>query len=313
MRTQRLGTHGPELSVIGFGAMEVGETEDWDDQPSDDVLLDVIRSAPDVGINWIDTAEIYGAGNSERLVGMALSGGRRDDVFIATKVAPDDGGTGFRPEQVRAACDASLKRLQTDWIDLYQLHWWPEAGEDVPIEETWGTMSELVNEGKVRFVGVSNFNQGQMERCLAVRHVDSLQPQFAMVNPRLAELIRWCGEQGIGVISYGPLGYGVFRPSVLTEEDVVEILGEETTVPKRRAIVEQLRGVRPIADRIGIPMSQLALAWNVQQPGVTSAIAGSTNPVHIRENAEAGDVVLDATTMVELDALVQRFQAALNP
>lgn len=317
MRTQRLGKDGPELSVIGFGALEVGLTEGaWKEALSDEDLLNIVRAAPDSGINWIDTAEVYGDGNSEMVVGRALVG-RRDDVLIATKVAPtggvfnpDYGGTGFRPDDIRAACDASLERLHTDRIDLYQLHWWPGEGEQVPIEETWGAMAGLVEQGKVRFIGVSNFDQHQIERCLAVRHVDSLQPQFSPVTPRLADLIKWCGEQGIGVVAYGPLGYGLLRPTIPTAEELTQMLGPDEPEEWGFAALELVREMHPIADRLRLPLSHLALAWNLAQPGVTSVIAGSTNPDHIRSNADAGDIQLDDETVQEIDALVDRYRAS---
>jgi aryl-alcohol dehydrogenase-like predicted oxidoreductase len=317
MRTRRLGKHGPELSVIGFGALEVGNREEASKRGlSDADLLNVIRAAPDAGINWIDTAEAYGRGNSEALIGRALVG-RRDDVLIATKVAERTasyGGTGFRPEEVRAACDASLKRLHTDWIDLYQIHWWPRGGEQVPMEETWEAMAGLVDDGKVRFIGVSNFNRRQIERCLAVRHVDSLQAQFSPVTPALADLITWCGEQGIGVVAYGPLGYGLIRPTIMTEEEMTQMLGDllGPEAPERWgfAALELVREMQPIAERLGISLSRLALAWNLAQPGMTSVIAGSMNPDHVRSNAEAGDVQLDDGTVKEISVLVDRYQTS---
>jgi aryl-alcohol dehydrogenase-like predicted oxidoreductase len=311
MQTRRLGRQGPELSVIGFGAMEVGEIEGWDDRPSDDVLVDVIRSAVDAGITWIDTAEVYGDGNSERLVGEALAG-RRDEALIATKVAPDDGGSGFRPDQVRAACEASLRRLQTDHIDLYQLHWWPEAVHDWPIEETWGAMVDLVDAGMVRFIGVSNFDQGQIERCLAVRHVDSLQPQLSMAQPRFADLIRWCGDRGIGVVPYQALAGGLFGPHLPSEEELRASLGERAWARRGPAVLDLLRAIHPMAERAGMSVPHLALAWTLEHPGVTSPIVGSTNPDHIREAAEAGDVRLDDADLVELNALVGRVRDAVG-
>jgi aryl-alcohol dehydrogenase-like predicted oxidoreductase len=315
MRTRRLGMNGPQLSVIGFGALEVGLREGtWREGLSDEDVLNIIRAAPDAGIDWIDTAEVYGDGNSERLVGRALVG-RRDDVLIATKVAEQAenyGGTGFRPEEIRAACDASLERLRTDRIDLYQLHWWPRDGERVPIEETWGAMAGLVEEGKVRFIGVSNFDQCQIRRCLAVRHVDALQAQFSPVTPALADLFTWCGEQGIGVLAYGPLGYGLIRPALPTVQEMTEMLGDllGPKAPERwgSAALELLREIHPIAERLGAPLSHVALAWNLAQPGVTSVIAGSSNPDHIHSNAQAGDVQLDDDTVNEIDALVARYR-----
>jgi aryl-alcohol dehydrogenase-like predicted oxidoreductase len=305
MRTRRLGAHGPEISVIGFGAWEAGGTQ-WGPNESEASVVDAIRAAPDTGIGWIDTAEVYGDGESERLVGKAIAD-RRDAVTIASKVAPSPEGSGFRPEQVRAACDGSLGRLGTDRIDLYQLHWPDETG--VPVEDTWGAMVDLVDAGKVLAIGVSNFDRELIERCLAIRHVDSLQPEFSMLDRRNADLIEWCGERGVGVVSYGPLAYGLLTGAVTRETTFGS--GDWRSRPQddgpfadldgSLAVVE---GLRPVADRVGCTLAQLALAWNHHQPGVTAAIAGSRNADHVRANAVAGDVELDGTTLAELDQLL---------
>jgi aryl-alcohol dehydrogenase-like predicted oxidoreductase len=310
MQTQRLGSHGPELSVVGFGAWEAGKGSEWGESPPDEQILDAIRTVFEVGINWIDTAEVYGDGTSERFVARAVAG-RRDDVLLATKVAPEPEGTGFRPEQVAEACRGSLGRLGTDHLDLYQLHWPDETG--VPIEETWGAMASLVDEGLVRWIGVSNFDQGLLERCLAVRHVDSLQQEFSMVTRAEGDLLRWCGEQGIGVVTYGPLAYGVLtgRIGMDTTFGADDFRGEggETwdtlfaPEPRRRAL-DVVDGLRSIAEALGCSVAQLALAWNVRQPGVTSAIAGSRDPAHVRANAEAGDLEFDDAILAEIDALL---------
>jgi len=190
METKRLGSSGPEMSVVGFGAWEAGKGAEWGEAPPDEQIIGAIRTVLETGINWIDTAEVYGDGTSEDLVGRAVAG-RRDEVLIATKVAPATAGTGFRPDQVPEACRKSLKRLGTDRIDLYQLHWPDDTG--VPIEETWGAMAQLVQEGLVGAVGVSNFDRELIERCQAIRHVDSLQQEFSMLALGHRELIRWCG------------------------------------------------------------------------------------------------------------------------
>src|ERR671918_625520 len=159
MRTDRLGSSGPELSVIGFGAWEAGG----------------------------------------------------DDALVATKVAPRPDGTGFRAEEIRRACAGSFGRLGRDRIDLYQLHW---RDDEVPVEETWSAMAGLVDEGLVRHIGVSNFDAELIERCEAIRHVDSLQPHFSLLYLRHRDLIRWCGERGTGVVCYGPLAYGLLTGAI---------------------------------------------------------------------------------------------------
>lgn len=294
---------GPELSVIGFGAWEAGG-DAWGPNRSESEVIDAVGAGLDAGMNWVDTAEVYGDGVSEMLVGKALAG-RRDGIVLATKVAPAPEGTGFRPEQVRAACDASLGRLGVDVIDLYQLHWPDRSG--VPVEDTWGAIGGLVDAGKVRWVGVSNFDRTLIERCSAIRHVDSLQQEFSLVRPEDRELIRWCGEAGIGVLSYSPLGAGLLT-GAFDREDAQRIDDWRasdglTSVGHLDRVFALVEGMRPVAERLGVSLPQLALGWNWQQPGVTSAIAGSRDAEHTRSNAAAGDLELDGGTLAELDAL----------
>ena len=292
--------------MIGLGAWEASG-DAWGANPDDDEIVRAYHAAFDAGVTWVDTAEVYGSGVSERIVGKALVG-RRDELVVASKVAPSDGGSGFLPDQVRAACDASLERLGVDVIDLYQLHWPDESG--VPIEDTWGAMSELIEAGKIRFAGVSNFDRELLERCLAIRHVDSPQQEFSMLALDDRDMIRWCGEQGIGVVSYSPLGVGFLtgrftRASAEAIDDWRSGEDGDWTSPARLdEVFVVVDGLRPIAERLGITMGQLALAWNIAQPGVTAAIAGSRNGEHMRQNADAGDLALDDATMTELEGLL---------
>ncbi len=293
------------MSVIGFGAWEAGG-DMWGANESEDTVIGAMRAGLEAGMSWIDTAEVYGKGVSERLVGRAVTD-RRDQVLVATKVAPASDGSGFRPDQVRAGCEGSLGRLGIDVIDLYQLHWPDSTG--VPVEETWGAMSDLQDAGKVRFIGVSNFDRELIDRCEAIRHVDSLQQEFSMLALDDRELIRWCGEQGTGVVSYGPLGFGLLTGNISREQAVSASDWRRSDdgpftdekLDRDFVVVESLR---PIAERLGITMAQLALAWNVAQPGVTSAIAGSRDVGHARDNAAAGDVELDAQTLSEIEGVL---------
>ncbi|HET7928856.1 MAG TPA: aldo/keto reductase, partial [Actinomycetota bacterium] len=277
MRRKRLGSRGPELSAIGFGAWEAGGGSEWGHSPPDEQVLEAIRTVFETGIDWIDTAEVYGRGRSEELVARAIAA-RRDEVMIATKVAPRPEGSGFRAAQVRSACEGSLRRLRTDHVDLYQLHWPDERG--IPVEETWAAMAALVDDGLVRSIGVSNFDRALIERCEAIRHVDSLQQEFSMLRLEDRELIAWCGEQGTGVLSYGPLAYGLLTGAITSETRFDEgdfrggdeeggALFARGNRERNLALVEHLR---PIAQRHQITLAQLALAWNVAQPGVTAAI-----------------------------------------
>jgi aryl-alcohol dehydrogenase-like predicted oxidoreductase len=313
VQTKPLGRDGPELSVVGFGAWEAGKGSEWGEPPADEQILDAIRTVLDTDMSWIDTAEVYGRGTSEEFVGRAI-GSNRDDVVIATKVAPKPAGSGFRPEQVAEACRGSLKRLGIDHIDLYQLHWPDESG--IPVEDTWGAMALLVEQGLVRFAGVSNFDRELIERCLPIRHVDSLQQEFSMLVLEDRELIAWCGEQGIGVLAYGPLAYGLLAGTITMETtfgpgDFRGQPGEEAwdalfSPEARRPSLDVVEGLRPLAEQHGCSVSQLVLAWTFHQPGVTGAIAGSRNPDHVRENADAGDVVLDAEALSELETVLER-------
>lgn len=291
--------------MIGYGAWEAGGTA-WGPNESEDVVIDAIRAGLEAGIDWIDTAEVYGDGVSEMLVGRAISG-RRDEVVVATKVAPQSEGSGFAPTQVREACEKSLGRLGIDRIDLYQLHWPDETG--VPLEDTWGAMCELQDAGLIGSIGVSNFDRGQIETCLAIRHVDSLQPEFSMLVRENADLIRWCGEQGVGVITYGPLAFGLLTGAIKTDTrfppgDWRGEKQEDGPFADLARSLEVVDRIRPVAERLGCTMSQLALVWNVHQPGVTAAIAGSRNPAHVQANAAAGDIELDEATLAELGALL---------
>jgi aryl-alcohol dehydrogenase-like predicted oxidoreductase len=306
MRTARLGSAGPRISVVGFGAWEAG-ADAWGPNESEANVIDAMRAAFDAGMSWIDTAEVYGDGLSETLVGKAVAG-RRDEILVATKVAPAEEGSGFRPEQIRDACDASLARLGIDAIDLFQLHWPDPHG--VPVEDSWGSMAELVDAGKVGFIGVSNFDRDLIERCEPIRHVDSLQQEFSMLQLHDRDLIRWCGERGTGVVAYSPLAAGMLsgafdRSAARAVRDWRRSEPEgpfaDENLDRSLAVVD---GLRAVAERLQVSPAQLALAWNVEQPGVTSAIAGSRDTAHTRANAAAGDLRLDQATLAEIDTLL---------
>ena len=309
MRTGRLGSQGPEISVVGFGAWEAGG-DAWGPNESDEAVIRAIRAGLDAGVTWIDTAEVYGDGTSEELVGRAIAG-RRDGVVIATKLAPRPDGSGFRRKDARRGCEASLRRLGIDAIDLYQLHW---PDDRVPVEETWEAMASLIDDGLVRHIGLSNFDEDQIEACESIRHVDSLQPHFSMLHLRNRDLIRWCGSRGIGVVTYGSLAYGLLTgaigPDTTFDRDDWRARGGGSyyramfapgKLERSLAVVD---GLRPIAERLGVTVGKLALAWTFHQEGVTSAIAGSRNPEHVRENAGAGDLALDAATLLEIEDLL---------
>ena len=288
MRTTQLGSNGPDITVIGFGAWEAGG-DMWGRNESEDAVIGAMRAGFDAGMNWIDTAEVYGKGVSEGIVGRARGrapgpGHRGLEARSGVRGLGVPSGAG-----PRGMPRASLGRLGIDVIDLYQLHW-PDA-TGVPIEDTWGAMAELQDAGTVRWIGVSNFDQALIERCEAIRHVDSLQQEFSMLALDDRDLIRWCGEHGTGVVTYGPLGFGLLTGTI-SRERATSVDG---LAAGRRGRPVHRREARPRpADRrraatrspsaSDITMAQLALAWNVAQPGVTSAIAGSRDAdAHARQ------------------------------
>jgi aryl-alcohol dehydrogenase-like predicted oxidoreductase len=311
MEHRRLGNSDLDISVVGFGSWEAGGAH-WGPNDSEQGVIDAIHAGIDAGMTWIDTAEVYGQGVSEQIVGRAVAG--RDDVLVFTKVAPDE-GSGLRPEQVRSAIDGSLRRLGLDHVDLYQVHW---PDDDVPVEETWGAMAELVAAGKARHIGVSNFGRRLIERCQPIHPVASVQNEFSLLHQGdRAELLPWLADQGIGYLAYSPLAAGRLTGAMQPghsfgeddwrsgrgrfadwREDGSEWSFDPDPLARDLAKVE---ATRPQAEEMGASVAQLALGWVIAQHGVTAAIAGSRNPDHTRANAAAGSLPLDADASARLD------------
>lgn len=311
MEIRQLGSHGPDVSVIGFGAWEAGGAM-WGAEVADQETTKAMEAALDAGVNWIDTAEAYGDGRSEELVGAVAR--RRPGVMVFTKVAHFV--SGCRPDEVRAAIHGSLGRLGLEAVDLYQIHWPNEP--EVPVEETWGAMSELREEGLARCIGVSNFDRQLVERCERIAHVDSVQNQFSLLTDvDTRDLLPWLQERGIGYLAYGPLAFGLlagrFDEQTTFDDDDWRSgkkvrLGyyDELFSPERfPQQLERVERLRPIAQRLGVPMSLLALRAAVEAPGVTGVIAGTRDPDHARDNARAGDMPLDEATMREISDAIR--------
>src|SRR5438128_2611527 len=210
MEMRKFGSQGPEISVVGYGAWEAGG-DFWGPNESDDKVIAAIHAGLEAGMSWVDTAEVYGQGRSEELVGQAIQG-RRDDLLVFTKVAPRPVGSGFRPDEVKKAIRASLQRLGTDHVDLYQLHW---PSDDVAIEDTWAAMAELADEGLTRHIGVSNFNRSLVERCTDIRHVDSVQNEFSLLHQDdRGDLLVTLQELGTGYLAYSPMALGMLTGAI---------------------------------------------------------------------------------------------------
>lgn len=311
MRYWRLGT-GIELSRVGVGGYELGPHPDEPRDPNR--AAQVLSVAAHAGVNWVDTSENYNATENETLIGEALQ--RLDDEFlVCSKVAPGDaltgGGSGFRPSQVRQACQDSLRRLRREQLDVYLLHLPDETG--VPLDDTWRAMAELVDDGLTRTIGMSNYGLADIGRCHQQRPVDVVQTGLSLVDYlEDRDLVRQCGELGITVQIYEPLAFGILTsvPTSQVRDRWAGTVWEDTPFFERLLGPGQLErcqavvdGIRPIAEKLQATIAQVAIAWVLHQPGVATAIAGSTSPEHTQDNAAAAD--LDLTDVLdELETLV---------
>lgn len=308
--TRRLGTNGPVVGAIGLGCM--GMT--WAYAPSERDerrSIHVIHRALELGVTLIDTADMYGPYTNEELVGRALAD-RREQAVLATKVGliveqalPEikmrrDG----RPEHVRAAIDASLRRLQTDHVDLWQLH---RVDPEVPVEETWGAMAEAVAAGKARAIGMSEATLDELERAHAIHTVASLQSEFSLwTRDPLDGVLPWCAEHGAAFIPFSPLGRGFLTGSVTSanfeQGDFRAGLPRFTDEAMARNM-ELVERVRAVAARHDATAGQVALAWVLAQGSHVVPIPGTRRLTYLEENAAAARLQLTADDLAELDAL----------
>jgi aryl-alcohol dehydrogenase-like predicted oxidoreductase len=322
--TRRLRSQGPEITTVGFGTWALSGPYRFGWGPADDdESVAAIRRAVEAGVNWVDTAAVYGFGHSEEVVGRALKPFRAgEDVLVFTKCGRrwHDGEIYYdlRPESIREECEASLRRLGIERIDLYQFHW-PDYGTGTPVEESWATMAALVEEGKVRWAGVSNFDVELLERCEPIRHVDSLQPPLSLLD-RYArqEVIPWCRENGTGVIVYSPMASGLLTGSFnregldrLAEDDWRRRAPafQEPKLSQNLALVERLQ---PIAETLGTNAASLAVAWAVAVPGVTGAIVGARRPSQVDESLAAGQLELDEGRLTEIERALEETGAGTD-
>lgn len=306
LATRRLGRTDMEITRVGFGSLAAGGA-DWVSgrgRQDDETSIQTIRAAVEAGINWIDTAPIYGLGHAERVVSQALAPfSENDRPFIFTKGGlqwdeADPKGAPRKigsPASLRREVEDSLRRLRVERIDLYQMHWPPADG--TAVEDYWQVFVDLRREGKVRAVGLSNHDVPQLERAEAVGHVDSLQPPFSALNRQAGQdVIPWCEANGTGVIGYAPMESGLlsggFSPGrELAPEDWryghPDFTGEG--LARNLQVAEALRLV---AARHQIATSAAAVAWTLAWPGVTGAIVGAKNPQQLDSWLHAGDVEL---------------------
>jgi aryl-alcohol dehydrogenase-like predicted oxidoreductase len=316
MQTRRLGNSDLHITPIGFGAWAIGGggwAFAWGNQ-DDAQSIAAIREALDLGINWIDTAAVYGLGHSEEVVAKALQGAaNRPFVFTKCGRVWDDNrqiGKCIKTASIRRECEASLRRLQVDVIDLYQMHW-PEPEED--IEEGWQEMVRLKESGKVRWIGVSNFSAEQMRRVAKYGDITSLQPPYSMIRPEVEEsILPHCLANNIGVIAYSPMASGLLT-GAMTRERIAALPPDDWRKEKNKYYQEPLLSrnlklvdlLRSMASRHGRSAGEAAIAWVLRHPAVTAAIVGARRPGQLKELVGAADWRLTPAEVSEIEQFVK--------
>jgi aryl-alcohol dehydrogenase-like predicted oxidoreductase len=327
--THPLGRTGLQITRLGFGSWAVGGggwAFGWGPQ-DDGASLATMRHALDLGVNWIDTAAVYGLGHSEEVVGRLLRDippSQRPFVFTKCGLVWNENDRMrdprriLTPDSIRRECEVSLRRLGIERIDLYQFHWPDETG--TPVEDSWAAMVKLVQEGKVRAIGVSNFDVQLLTRCEAIRHVDSLQPPFSLINRAAAEQdIPWCERHDTGVICYSPMQSGLLTDS-FTADRVSSLAADDW---RRRAPEFQQPGLArnlllrdalgPIAKRHDTSVSSIAIAWTLAWPGVTGAIVGARTPIQVDGWIGAASIALTAQDLDDIATAIRRTGAGTGP
>jgi aryl-alcohol dehydrogenase-like predicted oxidoreductase len=315
MKNRILGRTGVSVSPLCLGAMMFGA---WGNNDHEDSIK-IIHRALDAGINFIDTADMYSGGESEQIVGEALAGGRRDDVVLATKVfspmSTNPNHRGLSRRWIVAECENSLRRLGTDWIDLYQVHR-PDPRTD--IDETLGALTDLVRAGKIRYFGSSTFPAHQVveaqwtaQRRGRERFVTEQPPYSLLVRAIEADLLPVCQQYGMGVIPWSPLAGGFlsgrYRAGVETPPSRrIERLPErfDLSIPANQAKLAAIEGFALLAEEVGITLIELALAFVLEHPAITSAIIGPRTMEHLESQLSAADVKLDDAVLDRIDEIV---------
>ena len=319
MKTRKLGNSSLNLTTVGIGTWPMagsGRTG-WGPQDDQDSITS-IRRGLERGINWIDTAPNYGLGHSEEVVGMAIKGISPKPI-ISTKCLfmwKPDGTPVMRldRERVRIQCENSLKRLNIDTIDMYMIHW-PDPIQYV--EEAWETLVELKKEGKVRTIGVSNFTVAQMEMLKPIHPITFMEPPYSMLERKVEEeILDYCGKNNIGVVVYSPLQQGLLTGAIKSIDDLapddVRRRNPLFKEPSFSASLNLARELAPIAKKYGRSVAQLAIAWVLRRPEVTSAITGPRVPAEIEDTIKAGEWELTKEDIAAVEKLLAKRQTALN-
>ena len=303
--TRTLGDSKLEFSLLTFGCWQAGGAQ-WTDTNDDD-SLQAMRAAYESGITSYDTAEAYGDGHSETLVGRFIAEIGRDNLVIATKV----GAGQLAADDVRKSCEQSLQRLNIEQIDLYQIHWpsgtW--GGPKIPIEETMNALTDLQNQGKIRAIGVSNFDAEQIGAALKFGRIESLQPPYSLYFQPYVQnhTIQFCQEHNIGVIPYSPLAQGLVTGKFDLENRPTDNRQGNHLFqdPTYEIALDATAKLKPLAQKYAATTAQIALAWLIAQPGVTSPIVGARNADQIRDTAQAATLTLADEDLKQISEIAQ--------
>ena len=322
MQTRKLGNSDLQITTIGYGAWAIGGPGwqfAWGDQDDNESIAAIHRSL-ELGVNWIDTAAAYGLGHSEEIVAKALKSwsGKKPHVFTKCGLRWDAQGNvikKLKAGSVKEEVENSLRRLGVETIDLYQIHWPPDP-DSTELEEGWSTLAALKKEGKLRWIGVSNFNVNQLQRAQAIAPVTSLQPPYSLVSREVEpEVLPYCKQQNIGVIVYSPMASGLLTGS-MTRERAAKFGKEdwrsgipifrEPRLSKNLALVEELRAV---GERHGRSPGEVAIAWTLLNPAVTGAIVGARSATQADGVMKAGDLRLTPEDVNQIEASVSKIAA----
>jgi len=314
MQTRKLGNSNLQITPVGYGAWAVGGSGwqfAWGSQDDNDSIA-AIHRALELGVNWIDTAAVYGLGHSEEVVARALKSwpGPRPYVFTKCGLRWDSKGQVQKilsAESIRGEVEDSLRRLSLDVIDLYQIHWPPDP-DSPALEEGWSALADLKGQGKVRWIGVSNFNVRQLKRARAIAPVTSLQPPYSLLHREVEdEILPYCLREGIGVIVYSPMASGLLTGAMTREraarlpQDDWRRANPDFTEPSLTRNLELVDRLREIAKRHNRTVGEVAIAWTLRNPAVTGAIVGARNAPQTDGVMRAGDLRLNDKEVGEIE------------
>jgi aryl-alcohol dehydrogenase-like predicted oxidoreductase len=318
MQMRKLGNSDLHITRVGYGAWAIGGSGwqfAWGSQ-DDNESITAIHRGLELGVNWIDTAAVYGLGHSEEVVGRALKDWRGSRPYVFTKCGLRGDAKGkvqkvLRADSIRSEVEDSLRRLSVDAIDLYQIHWPPDP-DSAALEEGWSTLADLKREGKVRWIGVSNFNVQQLQRVQAIAPVTSLQPRYSLVHREIEnEILPYCVSEGIGVLVYSPMASGLLT-GAMTRERAAKLPADDWrkghpdfTEPSLSHNLALVGRMREIGNRHKRSVGEVAIAWTLRHRGVTGAIVGARNPRQAEGVMRAGELHLTEDEVNEIEAFAE--------